>query len=444
MISKQLINPFQYHESDNNEVDNCCDNPSIDYSDGEIVCRNCGTVIGQSLVVQERNASDIKELQKRKQTEVPCKDCGYRTVIDTRMDGKRNELKNNLSLYNRLSKIQRSLTGSIERNIWEARPQIKQLCDSLNIPDYIRATAWKIYLRCAKHKLMMGRSILQFIGASVYVAIRIHKFPRLFDEVSDEVRKGLKYKLILQRSISMIIQQVLPELGWKYSNITPKELISYFCTKLLLPIQIQIDSNLLLQSAYKHGLRDDGKDPCGLAAAAIYMMSNKAITQEYLSIISKCTPVTLRNNIKRIKQYIVPVQPIKTDIKYRTRLTTSDDTINKLNNINQQQVIDMKKAGSTINDIINATQLTIHYINKILEEAGLIIHRHQADLNQVISITQEPEIKYNNDHYIDLPSEMKEKIVQMRNSGSTINDIVIATQVSFCNVHNILKGTNLL
>ncbi len=449
MISKQLYNPFKYTEFINNEIDICCDNPNIDYSNGTEVCTNCGIVIGQSLVMQERRIYDKTELL-RKQNEVPYKDCGYRTIIPWK------ELPSNRSLYHRLSKIQQSFVSSLERNIWEARPQFKQLCDKLNIPDYIRATAWKIYLRCANKKLTMGRGIEIFLGSSLYVAIRIHKFPRLFDEVKDEMKSNDDYRLLFQRSVGMIIRQVLPELHLKYSNITAKELVPYFCTRLTLPIQIQFEANLLLTSAYNRGLRDDGKDPAGLAAAAIYIASNRAITQENLSVIAKCTEVTLRSRIKELKKYVdmnefntnktsiqqyqsniiykllsiaKGIDTIKEPIKTESTIQPRKDMIKKsiidhhikITPEKKQQIIDLKKSGAIISKIVSETKISICSISKVLKEAGLVgLARSKIT-----------------------PSEVKQKIIQLRKSGATKSEIIREIEVSFGIISKVIKETGL-
>ncbi|MFX1467658.1 MAG: hypothetical protein ACFFB8_03270 [Promethearchaeota archaeon] len=89
------------------------------------------------------------------------------------------------TLFSRLSKIQNSLILRIERNFWEAKPKMKQLVSKLNIPEYIYERAWKIYALATKKKLTMGPSIDGFIAASLYVAIRVHEFPKILEEISD-------------------------------------------------------------------------------------------------------------------------------------------------------------------------------------------------------------------------------------------------------------------
>ncbi|MFW9878593.1 MAG: hypothetical protein ACFFG0_36395, partial [Candidatus Thorarchaeota archaeon] len=84
------------------------------------------------------------------------------------------------------------------------------IVSKLNIPEYIRETAWRIYVETAKKKLTMGRSIDGFIAASLYAAIRIHEFPKLLVDVSEAIMIPNR---ILFRSLEKIFHEILPSIG---------------------------------------------------------------------------------------------------------------------------------------------------------------------------------------------------------------------------------------
>ncbi|MFW9821144.1 MAG: transcription initiation factor IIB family protein, partial [Candidatus Thorarchaeota archaeon] len=220
------------------------------------------------------------------------KDCKGKSITAK----KRSKIK-------RLSKIQQSLTTGIERNLWEANPKMKLLVSKLNIPDFVYKTAWKIYTTTAKKKLTMGRSILGFIAASVYIAIRIYEIPRLLDEIVDAILVSRR-KVI--RSIGMLIKDILPDLNLKYKPIKPEQLIFKFGNDLKLPIKIQKKALSLLKNSLKNGLSKNGKDPKGFAASAIYIAAKPTKyrkTQTEVSDTANITEVTLRTRIKDIKTY---------------------------------------------------------------------------------------------------------------------------------------------
>ena len=290
-------------EQDNLPSGECCESPCIEERDGNKVCLNCGIIIERTYVGNERRAYTIEEIQSRRRTEPRWRDFGPRTMLPTtKTDSKGKSIgPKEQALFSRLSKIQNSLISSIERNFWEAKPKLKMLTSKLNIPEYISETAWKIYTIVAKKKLTMGRSINGFIAGSLYAAIRVHDFPRLLDEVCEA---SLTPRRTVHRSLAMIIREVLPQLGLRYSPITAEILIFRFGNELDLPMKVQKTAIDLLRKASENGLKRTGKDPKGLAAACVYIAAKDGAirkTQSLVADIAKITEVTLRSRAKQIK-----------------------------------------------------------------------------------------------------------------------------------------------
>lgn len=286
------------------EDETCCSNPQIIINEeGMRVCTNCGLVISRAFVTQEKRAYTADEVKNRRRTEPRWRNYGPRTVIGINSpDAKGHMLKGRRqAMFNRLSKIQGSLVNSLERNFWEARPKINQLARKLNVPEHILDTAWKIYSEVAKQKLTMGRSIDSFVTASVYAAIRIHNFPRLLEEIVDVAMLPLRS---VHRSLGLIVRKVFPVLKMKYRPVSPGPLVYRFGNDLNLSVSVQKDAANILQNALKHGLRKMGKDPKGLAAAALYIAAKptpERKTQSEIAEVSRITEVTLRTRAKQIK-----------------------------------------------------------------------------------------------------------------------------------------------
>jgi len=302
---------YKIHSLKNNSFEKynnnqCCSNPHIQTREGEKVCINCGMVITKIIVNNEARAFTKEETDKRKRTEIKWREFGPRTIIPiTRTDYRGHDINSkSKSLFFRLSKIQKSLVSCIERNLCVARPKLNIIASKMNIPDYIKETAWKIYSTVALKKLTIGRTINGFIAASLYVAIRIHEFPRLFEEVC---KLSMTPRLIVHHSLGIIIKEVLPKYGLKYHPITPEKLIFRFGNELRLPMKIQIKAMNILIKAINKGLERNGKDPKGFAASVIYMAAkntNERRTQAEVSEVAKITEVTLRKRIKEIKNKI--------------------------------------------------------------------------------------------------------------------------------------------
>jgi len=281
----------------------CCEDPRIENKEGDVVCVHCGTVHDRNIVGLKRRAFTAEEVEKRRRTEPRWRRFGPRTTIPSATKGDRMSPERK-TLFSRLSKIQKSLVSSIERNFWEARPKLKMLTSMLNIPKYIEETAWKIYAEAAKKQLTLGRTIRGFIAASLYAAIRVHEYPRILDEICDAMMIS-RHKVV--KSLGLIIKKILPELGLKYHPITPKKLIYRFGSEAEMSLQTQKKAYDLLSQTFESGLRITGKDPRGFAAAALYMAAKSTPdqrTQSDISDIAGITEVTLRNRLKDIQKYL--------------------------------------------------------------------------------------------------------------------------------------------
>jgi transcription initiation factor TFIIB len=287
----------------------CCSTPQLIITDdGVKVCHNCGMVYGQEFVEHERRAYTADEVKNRRRTEPRWRNYGPRTVIGiSSSDCKGHQLESKkAALFSRLAKIQGSLINSIERNYWESKPKLQSLGTKLHIPDYIMETAWKIYSEVAQQKLTMGRSIDGFVTASLYAAIRIHDFPRLLEEVVEVALLPLRS---VHRSLGLVLRLILPKLNMRYKPISPDPLVFRFGNELQLGIGTQKRASDLLKYASKHGMHKMGKDPKGLAAAALYLVSKgsgsvERRTQTQIADIARVTEVTLRTRAKQIKLYL--------------------------------------------------------------------------------------------------------------------------------------------
>lgn len=285
----------------------CCPSPDVIVNDdGTRVCQNCGLTFGQAFVDSERRAYTSEEVQSRRRTEPKWRSFGPRTVITgVQADARGHQLgAKKQALFSRLSKIQGSLVSSLERNFWEAKPKLNALSLKLNIPAQIQETAWKIYTEVARQKLTMGRSIDGFVTASMYAAIRIHEFPRLLEEIVEVAIIPLRS---VHRSLGLIVRNVFPILKMKYKPVTTKSLVYRFGNELKLSMSTQTEAATMLDKSRKAGLKSMGKDPKGLAAAALYMAcknSNEKRTQAQIADVARITEVTLRTRVKQIKSYL--------------------------------------------------------------------------------------------------------------------------------------------
>ncbi|MFX1256975.1 MAG: transcription initiation factor IIB family protein [Promethearchaeota archaeon] len=296
-------NPY-LNEDEFTEKDRCCDSPKISEEDGFYVCLNCGCVSSRIFDSSPRRAFTAEEIQKRKSNERVYSPIGPRTIIRGSRDARGILLSPKFkSKFNRLAKIHRSLTTSYERNLWIALPNLQRLQKRLGIPDAVAEDALRIYTQTVKKKLTMGRSIDTLLSASIFCSLRIHGIPRTIEEIT-KVAQIPKKKVI--KSYRLILYEILPLLNLKVKHFSPVRYVDKFNDELQLSMQCRNVAVKLIHSAKKNGFNTAGKDPKGIAAAAIYLgckICNENRTQKEISRLAQVTEVTLRMRVKDLMKY---------------------------------------------------------------------------------------------------------------------------------------------
>lgn len=282
----------------------CCMSPQITTASGFTVCQNCGMVFDRVFENTPRRAFTADEIRNRKMNEPVYSPIGPRTVIRGRTDSSGAILKSNFqSKFSRLGKIHRSLTSSYERNLWIALPNFQRLQEKLGLPGPVVKDAVRIYKNAVKERLTMGRSIEILMAASIFVSLKIHEIPRVVEEivkVMDVNKKNVVkcYRLLLMR--------ILPQMGIKVGHLGPLRYIEKFGEDLNLPMPVRQNAVRLMKKAKHNGLLIEGKDPKGIAAAAIYISSHLhklPRTQSEIAKLSHVTEVTLRVRCRDLQKY---------------------------------------------------------------------------------------------------------------------------------------------
>ncbi len=279
----------------------CCDNPRIVVDPRGRFCQECGADLGRTFVDQGAPIYNAEDIATKKTNESAWRKFGPRTTVGNMGSDVSNMEPKLKGRFYRLAKIQGSLIGSIERNLAEAKPQMKKLADDLNLPRHIRDTAEMIYTKVAEKHLTLGRSINGFVAAATYIAIRVSRFVKLFDDV---VEASMVPERTIITAIQLITKEVLPEMGLKYSFNNDIPLIIYALgnkLNLQLPVIKEAISQFVEQR--KSGKRFIGHNPKGVAAAYLYIACKRLKhkkTQIEIANEAKITEVTLRARVKDI------------------------------------------------------------------------------------------------------------------------------------------------
>lgn len=275
----------------------CCGNPTIVAYRGIYVCRNCAVVFGPEIVDAPQRAFTQEEILKKRIREPVYTTIGPRTIMNVKEENVKNKL-----LYYRLAKINKSVSTTFERNLTVAQPKLLRLVSQLGIPPSILNIAIGIYKKAVTKHLTTGRSINNLVAASVFIACRIRGLPRTIEEIAEVANIPLK---VLAKNYRLVMR----ELKLNVKPLTAKYFINRFSTDLKLSMDIQKRAQDLI-TVVEDSPDIVGKDPKGIAAAAIYVAIRDLGRKEHrsqtqISDTAHISEVTLRNRVKNIKDALV-------------------------------------------------------------------------------------------------------------------------------------------
>ncbi len=280
-----------------------------DYSAGEKFCRSCGLVIQDDAIDTgpEWRAFTLEEKASRSRVGMPTSysfdDKGLSTSIgpiDRDALGRKLPFSTRIKMW-RLKKWQyRSrYHSSIQRNLVQAMTELDRLTDKISLPAALKEKAAVIYRKALDKNLVQGRSIAAVVAASLYAACRMNGTPRSLRQVS-------KASLVNRKDVARCYRLLLRELD--ITMPVPDPLI--FVPKIASSADVSgqargIAIKVLQEAKQKHALT--GKDPIGVAAAALYigcMQSGDKKTQKHIADAAGVTEVTVRNRYKAMKRQL--------------------------------------------------------------------------------------------------------------------------------------------
>jgi transcription initiation factor TFIIB len=173
--------------------------------------------------------------------------------------------------------------------------ELDRLCDRLKIPHDLQELASKIYRKALKENLIRGRSIASIVAASLYLALRRANVPRSLKEISEVSTRNKK-------EIARCYRQLFWRLGYPSTIDDPIHYVTKIATKANISNKAQNEAIDLLQKGKRMNVTI-GKDPSGVAGAALYIAcvkNSERVTQKKIAEASGVTEVTIRNRYKSL------------------------------------------------------------------------------------------------------------------------------------------------
>ena len=273
-----------------------------DYDSGETVCYACGLVLTEQTLDEgpEWRAFTLQEEASKRRVGTPTAYSTYDKGLSTDFKVESDAYGRKLSASKRQQmwrlrkwQIRSRVYRSIDRNLAQAMSELERLSSKLSIPKSIKEEAAIIYRKALNLDLLRGRSIAGIIAASLYAACRANKNPRSLSEIS-------KVSLINKKDVARCYRLLLRELDIKIPIADPLTYVSKIAEIVGISEESQgLAIHFLLEARKKRVVA--GKDPMGLAAAALYIacLKNKEkITQKDIAEAAGVTEVTIRNRYK--------------------------------------------------------------------------------------------------------------------------------------------------
>jgi len=280
-----------------------------DQNTGELFCGKCGFVVTDKITdtgAEWRSFANDEGNKARTGagTSLTIHDMGLSTVIGAaNKDATGKPLSSGVkSSIERLrtwdSRTQAS--SSADRNLRQALNEMGKLKDKLALTNAVIEKAAYIYRKSMERKLVRGRSIQGLVAACIYAACRDTETPRTLVDVANGIN-------IRRKDVARCYRLIFRELELKMPVVDPVKGVSRIASIAGLGEKSKRKAIAILNEAKRTGIVA-GKDPMGIAAAALYLAcisTGEAKSQKDISIASGVTEVTIRNRCAGLRKMLI-------------------------------------------------------------------------------------------------------------------------------------------
>jgi transcription initiation factor TFIIB len=258
-----------------------CDGPPIP-GETETICEDCGLVLDEYAIDHGPEWRPF-EVAERERTGPP------RT--STRHDnGLGTEIGHGPGLPSRQRREhdRAKFRSKAERNRALAFTEIRRLTERLDGPDVARETACQLFAQAQDADLILGRSLEGMATAATVAALRIHDAAAPFAVVDDMAQVDEKHVRVCYRAL-------VSELGVP----VPPPAAAHHVPRLCEAVGVgERERTRAEQLTREHANALQGRNPAGVAAAAVYLAAGKIVNQAPLADAADVSTITLRSSMR--------------------------------------------------------------------------------------------------------------------------------------------------
>ena len=334
-IHSEIVCPnCNRYDSNNNGNSNRDNNHNLvtDTETGELICGNCGLVLSSEKAQETRSVwctsiGEESNSNSRIRTGIPISlarhDMGLSTIIGrTDKDAAGNRIATSIkSTIDRLRVLdyRTQLYSSTDRSLKRAFSELDTLKDKLGLPDAVVEKAAYIYRKAQERGFVRGRTVSAILAAAIYIACREIGVGKTLKDIA--IGTDVRPKVLSQS-----YRILLTELDIKTPMLDPIRCVAKVANKMQISERITRQAMNIMHDAINKEITA-GKDPMGLAAAALYLsdQNNNIIRtargnnnssyenknnargrpQTSFAQAAEITAVTLRHTIKDLKNNLL-------------------------------------------------------------------------------------------------------------------------------------------
>ena len=201
----------------------------------------------------------------------------------------------------KLKRMQKSMKmNRKDEKLVDALILMNRIAAQLELPEEVKETAGKILHKVIKGSTIRQRMILAYVIAAILTAAKMHGIPRRAKEI-------LPMFGVPEEDYWKALAKIQFTLG-SVQPLDPRAFLQRIITNLGLSQKVYTLASRIIDVMKRRGYTE-GKDPAGIAAAAVYVASiivNEKKTQKDIAKAARVTEVTIRNRYRDIvdKLYI--------------------------------------------------------------------------------------------------------------------------------------------
>jgi transcription initiation factor TFIIB len=291
---------------------------------GETCCSTCGFVLTEKAEDWQSFSTDEDKARTGAPTSLTMHDKGLSTVINPinkdasgkSINGPMKHTIERLRTWDSRSQAHEP----VDRNFRQAFSELNRLKDKLAVTDAVIEKAAYIYRKALEKGLVRGRSISALMASALYAACRETVTPRNLKDVE-------KVANIKKKDIARCYRLLVKELELEMPVMDAVNCVSRIASRIEVGEKTKRYAIAVLKKAQKYEV-SAGKDPMGLAAAALYLSCTKNDedkTQRDISLAANVTEVTIRNRYKGLKESLEKLAEEKRNAEEGSRETSKGE-----------------------------------------------------------------------------------------------------------------------